>query len=74
MARGFDSKSVTDQQEEAEQERERSTSRVPPASPQRRKLELARTDLQRRIDAVPESRRDELRVTLDALDDLIRRA
>ena len=75
MARGFDSKSVTDQQEEAEQARERSgTAQAPPASPQRRKLELARTDLQRRLEAAPESRRVELRTTLDALEEMIRKA
>jgi hypothetical protein len=74
MARGFDSKSVTDQQEGAEQARERRTAKAAAASPQRRKLELARTDLMRRMDAAPESWRAELRATLDELDDLIQKA
>jgi hypothetical protein len=76
VARGFDSKSVTDQQEEAEQARERRTSTPAPAaaSTKRKNLELARADLLRRIDAAPESRRAELKATLSALDELIRRS
>jgi hypothetical protein len=74
VARGFDSKSVTDQQEEAEQARERRTSTPPPASTKRKNLELARADLLRRIDAAPESRRAELKATLAALDELIRKS
>jgi hypothetical protein len=72
MARGFDSKSVTDQQEEAEQAKDRPEPLAPPASPQRRKLELARIDLLRRMDAAPESRRAEMRTSLDALEAMIR--
>jgi hypothetical protein len=74
MARGFDSKSVTDQQEDVEQARERRAAKDAATSPQRRKLELARTDLLRRMDSAPESWRAELRATLDALDDLIQKA
>jgi hypothetical protein len=74
MARGFDSKSVADQQDEAQREKDRSASAAPLPSAQRRKLELARIDLVRRIDAAPEARRQELSTTLAALDELISKA
>ena len=71
MARGFDSKSVTDQQDEAERQRERRAANKIPDSARQKSLELARTDLVRRIEAAPESRRDELRAALAALDEMI---
>jgi hypothetical protein len=73
MARGFDSKAVTDQQEDLlradEPKRE-----VPQVSARRRTLELARTDLLHRIEATPEGGRAQLRAALVALDDLIGRS
>jgi len=75
MARGFDSKSVTDQQEEHQRVHDKPD--VPPVktiSPRRRSLELARVDLLHRLESAPESRREELRATLLALDDLIEQA
>jgi hypothetical protein len=54
MARGFESKSVTDQQESALEGR---VSRTPPATePARRKLELAVADVQHRLDAASDPR------------------
>ena len=73
MARGFDSKSVSDQQEEAERSRDRPAP-APSVSPRRRTLELARLDLVRRIDAAPEPRRAALRTALTDLDELISRS
>jgi hypothetical protein len=55
MARGFESKSVTDQQESAF---EGSAARGEPGPPpRRRKLELARADLLNRIEAAGENER-----------------
>jgi hypothetical protein len=75
MAQGFDSKSVADQQEEAERvierARERNATRPEAITPRRRSLELARLDLAHRLELAPESRRDELRRALDELDKLI---
>jgi hypothetical protein len=47
MARGFDSKSVADQQEAAQNKRARRTDA--PVSAHRRKLELTKADLLRRL-------------------------
>jgi hypothetical protein len=71
VARGFDSKSVTDQQDEAERSRERNPTKDGSVSPRLKSLALARIDLIRRIEAAPESRRRELRESLAALDELI---
>jgi hypothetical protein len=74
MARGFDSKSVTDQQEEAERRQQARDPRAPASSPRRRTLELARLDLLRRMDAAPEGHKSNLQAALAALDDLISKA
>jgi hypothetical protein len=53
MARGFESKSVADQQEEAENRRSRSGDEPTPDPAvvlERRRLELARADAQHRLD------------------------
>jgi hypothetical protein len=61
MARGFDSKAVSDQQDERERAREARERRPEDlVSPARRSLELARVDLQRRLQAAPERQRDTL--------------
>jgi hypothetical protein len=75
MARGFDSKAVSDQQEEAERARERNRSEAKPGpSPRRRTLELARLDLVRRLEAAPAAHRPALQSALADLDELIKRA
>ena len=74
MARGFDSKSVTDQQEEKERARDRAAAPDTRVSPRRRSLELARADLVRRLEAAPESGREALRAALADLDEMIRSA
>jgi len=74
MARGFDSKSVADQQEEKERARDRERPAEDAPSPRRRSLELARADLLRRMAAAPESGKDALRAALADLDKMIRRA
>jgi hypothetical protein len=74
MARGFDSKSVTDQQEEKERARDRAAAPTATVSPRRRSLELARADLVRRLEAAPESGQDALRTALADLDEMIRNA
>ena len=74
MARGFDSKSVTDQQEEMLRARERTDDAQPRPSPRRRTLELARHDLLRRLEAAPETHKEALRTALADLDELIRKA
>jgi hypothetical protein len=71
MARGFESKSVADQQESAMNPRpvgEKGT------DPQRRSLELARTDVARRLEAATSSaHREMLQRALSDLDDRLRR-
>ena len=69
MARGFESKAVADQQDEAESS---------PSSPEgitsarRRRLDLSRADVQRRLDtAQAEGHREMLRRALQALDEEI---
>jgi hypothetical protein len=71
MARGFESKSVADQQEAAQNAR-------PPAEkgidPRRRSLELARTDVARRLEgATSGPHREMLQRALDDLDERLRR-
>ena len=71
MARGFESKSVADQQEEAMNPRpvgDKST------DPQRRRLELARTDIAHRLEgATSVAHREMLQRALDDLDERLRR-
>jgi hypothetical protein len=65
VARGFESKSVADQQESAQDKRK---STEPPAA-RRRTLELARVDVQRRLEtAGSDSYREMLKRTLAAVD------
>ena len=65
MARGFESKSVADQQESAQDKRKG----VEPPGARRRTLELARVDVQRRLESAgSESYREMLKRTLAALD------
>ena len=67
MARGFESKSVTDQQESAFKDAAHRGEPGPP--PKRRKLELARADLLNRIAAAGNDRyREMLRKALAAVD------
>jgi hypothetical protein len=73
MARGFDSKSVSDQQEESERARE-PKGKADPVSARRRSLELARVDLARRIEAAPEAHQKQLRAALAVLDEMIEKA
>jgi hypothetical protein len=75
MARGFESKSVSDQQEEKVRNLEREN-RMAEAhgSPKRRSLELARVDLLRRIETAPDAHKPRLKEALKALDDQIRQA
>jgi hypothetical protein len=68
MARGFDSKSVSDQQDELQRRREAQGTQRPLVSPRRRQLELARVDLLRRLEAAPEPHKERLRQALAALD------
>ena len=74
MARGFDSKSVSEQQEELLRRREPLAQATPRTSPRRRKLELARLDLLRRLEAAPESHRESLRKALVELDQMTEKA
>ncbi|HVR71815.1 MAG TPA: hypothetical protein VMT87_13320 [Vicinamibacteria bacterium] len=67
MARGFDSKSVADQQEAALNKRPPRTE--PPVDPRRRKLELARADLRHRLDGARGPYAEMLRRSLAALDE-----
>ena len=67
MARGFDSKSVADQQEAALNKRPPRTD--PPVDPRRRKLELARADLLRRLETASGAYGDMLRRSLAAVDE-----
>jgi len=68
MARGFESKSVTSQQEDAAP-RGRRDSASGPASARRRNLELSRADVAKRLEgATAEPHREMLRRALKALD------
>ena len=65
VARGFESKSVADQQESAQDKRKS----VEPPLARRRTLELARVDVQRRLESAgSDSYREMLKRTLAALD------
>ena len=70
MARGFDSKSVAEQQEERErtQERRDNEKQKPRFSTRRRQLELSRADVLHRLEKAPEHVRKTLQAALDALD------
>ena len=70
MARGFESKSVADQQESAQAEPPSREKTIDPVRLARRKqLELSRADVQRRLDgAQAEGHREMLRRALQALD------
>jgi hypothetical protein len=71
MARGFDSKSVSDQQEELERSRERRQQgepQKPVLSARRRQLELARVDVLRRLETATGRYRESLEAGLAALD------
>lgn len=70
MARGFESKSVADQQESAQADPPSREKSMDPARLARRKqLELSRADVQRRLDeARAEGHREMLRRALEALD------
>ena len=74
MARGFDSKSVSDQQEELQRRRETGADmQKPVVSPRRRQLEMARVDLLRRLEAAPEPHKDRMRQALAALDEQLKK-
>jgi hypothetical protein len=71
MARGFESKSVADQQEAAMNPRPVSEKGT---DPQRRSLELARTDVARRLEgATSSAHREMLQRALSDLDERLRR-
>lgn len=66
MARGFESKSVTAQQETTFED---VRTQLPQQSPDRRRLELARLDVQHRLDlATTDNHKEMLRRALAALD------
>ena len=73
MARGFDSKSVSDQQEELQRRRDAQGTQRVVVSPRRRQLELARIDLLRRLEAAPEGYKEQLRQALAALDEQLKK-
>jgi hypothetical protein len=69
MARGFESKSVADQQEEAQRPRSEGDGPDPAAITRRRKLEMARVEVLRQLEAAhAEAHREMLRRALAALD------
>ena len=70
MARGFESKSVADQQEEAMNPRPVADKGT---DPQRRSLELARTDVVRRLETATGAHREMLQRALTDLDERLRR-
>jgi len=70
MARGFESKSVADQQEEFERGHRGGNTEDPATVLRRRKLELARSDVLRQLDlARAEAHKEMLRRALAALED-----
>jgi hypothetical protein len=71
MARGFDSKSVADQQEAAQNRRPPRTE--PPVDPRRRKLELARVDVMRQLETAKGPYEEMLRRSLAALEEELAR-
>lgn len=72
MARGFESKSVADQQESAQAEpppADKDKAADPALLARRKQLELSRADVQRRLaEARAEGHREMLRRALEALD------
>jgi hypothetical protein len=74
LARGFDSKSIADQQDEKERQRERKEANVRPQSARRRQLELARIDVLHRLEKAPEGLRPTLQAALDAIDEQLKTA
>jgi hypothetical protein len=72
VARGFLSKQTEDQQAEAERKRalrESGSGREPTVDPRRRSLELARTDVRRRLETARDERlREQLRRALDDIE------
>ena len=69
MARGFESKSVADQQESALEERRPGEPGDPIVVTKRRRLELARADVQHRLETVrADVHREMLQRALAALD------
>ena len=75
MARGFDSKSVSDQQDELQRRREQSNQGSEPrpfVSAKRRQLELARVDLVRRMETATGRYRESLQHALEALDEQLK--
>ena len=76
MARGFESKQVEDQQAEAERRRDQrngAAAEDPARVTRRRSLELARVDVQRRLDlATAAPLREMLKRTLAAIDGELR--
>jgi hypothetical protein len=69
MARGFESKSVADQQEEAQRPRSEGKNVDADATTKRRKLEMARVEVVRQLEvAHAEAHREMLRRALAALD------
>ena len=74
MARGFDSKYVSEQQDDKQRVHDKTVPDREVVSPRRRSLELARADLLRRIEAAPEPRREALRAALADLESQIEKA
>jgi hypothetical protein len=75
VARGFDSKSVSDQQEELQRRREQSNQGSEPrpiVSAKRRQLELARVDLVRRLETAEGRYRESLQRALEGLDEQLK--
>jgi hypothetical protein len=72
MARGFDSKSVSDQQDALQREHDRPEPEALQTA-RHKSLELARADLLRRLESAPEGRKESLRAALAAVDDLLRK-
>lgn len=70
MARGFESKAILEQQEEAQRERRLAAARVadPAILQARRTLELARSDVARRHAGAPEVQRHSLALALEEID------
>jgi hypothetical protein len=76
MARGFESKSVADQQESALATPRRANDRAldPAAQQKKRSLELGRADVLRQMEAArAEGHRDVLKKALDAIDKELKR-
>jgi len=74
MARGFDSKSIADQQEERQrtQDRRDNEKQKPRFSTRRRQMELSRIDVVRRLEKAPDHLRQTLQAALDSLDEQLK--